>query len=138
MKCKSSPFLIFFLVFVGCSPSALRVERAVAPGTLTVIQLSDSGAIEQTLDQLPLTETIAGPSDIVVRDGYVYIASYKQFLIAEAAIMASCVCCPRFHSPVTRLTLPCTQRMQLPTSPIRKAYWLWISVTQPSRNRSHI
>ena len=82
MKCKSSPFLIFFLVFVGCSPSALRVERAVAPGTLTVIQLSDSGAIEQTLDQLPLTETIAGPSDIVVRDGYVYIASYKQFLIA--------------------------------------------------------
>ena len=83
MKCKSSPFLIFFLVFVGCSPSALRVERAVAPGTLTVIQLSDSGAIEQTLDQLPLTETIAGPSDIVVRDGRVYIASYKQFLIAE-------------------------------------------------------
>ena len=84
MKCKSSPFLIFFLVFVGCSPSALKVERAIAPGTLTVIQLSDNGSIGQTLDQLPLTEMIAGPSDIVVRDGRVYIASYKQFLIAES------------------------------------------------------
>ena len=83
MKHKSSRFLIFFLVFIGCSSSVLKVERAIAPGTLTVIQLSDNGAIEQTLDQLPLNETIAGPSDIVVRDGWVYIASYKQFLIAE-------------------------------------------------------
>ena len=84
MKCKSSRFLIFFLVLVGCSPSMLKVERAIAPGTLTVIQLSDNGSIEQILDQLPLTETIAGPSDIVVRDGRVYIASYKQFSIAES------------------------------------------------------
>ena len=84
MQCKVSRFLFFFLVFVGCSPSALKIERAIAPGTLTVIQLSDNGSIEQTLDQLPLTETIAGPSDIVVRDGRVYIASYKQFLIAES------------------------------------------------------
>ena len=84
MKCKSSPFLMFFLVFIGCSPSMLKVERAIAPGTLTVIQLSDNGAIEQTLDQLPLNEAIAGPSDIVVRDGRVYIASYKQLSIAES------------------------------------------------------
>ena len=74
-------FLIFFLVFVGCSPSALKVERAIAPGILTVIQLSDNGSIGQTLDQLPLTETIAGPSEIVIRDGRIYIASYKQFSI---------------------------------------------------------
>ena len=46
-----------------------------------MIQLSDNGSIGQTLDQLPLTETIAGPSEIVVRDGHVYIASYKQFSI---------------------------------------------------------
>ena len=84
MKCKSFRFLIFFFVVVGCSPSALKVERSIAPGTLTVIQLSDKGSIEQTLDQLPLTATIAGPSDIVVRDGRVYIASYKQLLIAES------------------------------------------------------
>ena len=84
MKCKSSPFLMFFLVFVGCSPSALQVERAIAPGTLTVIQLSDNGSIEQTLDQLSLTEAIAGPSEVVVRDGRVYIASYKQFSIVES------------------------------------------------------
>ena len=84
MKCKSSPFLMFFLVFIGCSPSMLKVERAIAPGTLIVIQLSDNGAIEQTLDQLPLNEAIAGPSDIVVRDGRVYIASYKQLSIAES------------------------------------------------------
>ena len=84
MKRKSFRFLIFFFMVVGCSPSALKVERAVAPGTLTVIQLSDNGSIVQTLDQLPLTETIAGPSDIVVRDGRVYITSYKQFLIAES------------------------------------------------------
>ena len=83
MKRKSFRFLILFFMVVGCSPSALKVERAIAPGTLTVIQLSDNGSIVQTLDQLPLTETIAGPSDIVVRDGRVYIASYKQFLIAE-------------------------------------------------------
>ena len=83
MKCQSSPFIMFFLVFVGCSPSALQIERAIAPGTLTVIQLSDRGAIEQTLDQLSLTEAIAGPSDIVVRDERVYIASYKRLLIAE-------------------------------------------------------
>ena len=50
---------------------------------MTVIQLSDNGSIVKTIDQLPLTETIAGPSDIVVRDGRVHIASYKQFLIAE-------------------------------------------------------
>ncbi len=84
MKHKSSRFLIFFLVFVGCSSSVLKVERAIAPGTLTVIQLSDNGAIEQTLDHLSLTEAIAGPSDIVVRDGRVYIASYKQLSIAES------------------------------------------------------
>ena len=83
MKRKSFRFLILFFMVVGCSPSALKVERAIAPGTLTVIQLSDNGSIVQTLDQLPLTETITGPSDIVVRDGRVYIASYKQFLIAE-------------------------------------------------------
>ena len=84
MKRKSSQILVFFFLVVGCSSSALKVERAIAPGTLTVIQLSDKGSIEQTLDQLLLTETIAGPSDIVVRDGCVYIASYKQFLIAES------------------------------------------------------
>ena len=84
MKCKPSRFLIFFLVFVGCSPSALKVERAIAPGILTVIQLSDNGSIGQTLDQLPLTETIAGPSESVVRDGRIYIASYKQFSIVES------------------------------------------------------
>ncbi len=86
MKCNFSPFLMFFLVFVGCSPSMLKVERAIAPGTLTVIQLSDNGSIEQTLDQLSLTETVAGPSDIVVRDGRAYIATYKQFLIAESNV----------------------------------------------------
>ena len=84
MQCKFSLLLIFLFLVFGCSPSALQVERAVAPGTLTVIQLSDNGAIEQTLDQLPLDETIAGPSDIVVRDGRVYIASYKQLLIVES------------------------------------------------------
>ena len=84
MKCKSFRFLIFFLMIVGCAPSALKVERAVAPGTLTMIQLSDNGSIVQTLDQLPLTKTIAGPSDIVVRDGRTYIASYRQFLIVES------------------------------------------------------
>ena len=83
MKRKSCQLLVFFFVVVGCSPSALKFERAIAPGTLTVIQLSDNGSIDQTLDQLSLTETIAGPSDIVVRDDRVYIASYKQFLIAE-------------------------------------------------------
>lgn len=83
MKCKFSPFLIFLLVLVGCSPSALQVERAIAPGTLTVIQLSDRGAIEQTLDQLSLTEAIAGPSDIIVQAERVYIASYKLLLIAK-------------------------------------------------------
>ena len=84
MKRKSFRFLIFFFIVIGCSPSALKVERSIAPGTLTVIQLSDKGSIEQTLDQLSLTETIAGPSDVVVRDGRIYIASYKQFLIAES------------------------------------------------------
>ena len=84
MKSKSFRFLILFFIVIGCSPSALKVERSIAPGTLTVIQLSDKGSIEQTLDQLPLTETIAGPSNIVVRDGRVYIASYKQFLIVES------------------------------------------------------
>ena len=84
MRCKFSRFLIVFLVLVGCSPSALQVERAIAPGTLTVIQLSENGSIKQPLDQLSLTKTIAGPSDIVVRDGRVYIASYKQFSIAES------------------------------------------------------
>ena len=83
MKCKFSPFLMFFLVFIGCSPSMLKVERAIAPGTLTVIQLSEKGDVGQTLDQLPLNEAIAGPSDIVVRDRRVYIASYKQFSIVE-------------------------------------------------------
>ncbi len=83
MKCKSFRFLMFLFIIVGCSPSAFKVELAVAPGTLTVIQLSDNGSIKQTLDQLPLTETIAGPSEVVVRDGRVYIASYKQFSIAE-------------------------------------------------------
>ena len=34
-------FLMFLFIIVGCSPSMLKVERAVAPGTLTVIQLSD-------------------------------------------------------------------------------------------------
>ena len=84
MKCKSFRFLIFFLMIVGCSPSVLQVERAVAPGTLTVIQLSDNGAIGQILDQLSLTQTLAGPSEIIVRDGYIYIASYKQFSIVES------------------------------------------------------
>ena len=84
MQCQFLRFLMFLFIIVGCSPSALKVERAVAPGTLTVIQLSDNGSIEQTLDQLSLTETIAGPSDIVVRDERVYIASYKQFSIAES------------------------------------------------------
>ena len=84
MQYKVSQFLIFFLLFVGCSPSALKVERAIAPGTLTAIQLSDNGSIVQTLDQLPLTEAIAGPSDIVVRDKRIYIVSYKQFLIAKS------------------------------------------------------
>jgi len=78
MKYKSAPFLIFFLGFISCNPAALKVERTITPGTLTVMQLSDNGSIEQTLDQLPLNEAIAGPSDIVVRDGRVYIASYKQ------------------------------------------------------------
>lgn len=82
MKCQSFRFLIIFLMIAGCSPSMLKVERAIAPGTLTVIQLSDRGAVEQTLDQLSLTETIAGPSEVVIRDGRVYIASYKRFLIA--------------------------------------------------------
>ena len=49
MKYKFSRFLIFFFMVIGCSPSALKVERAIAPGTLTVIQLSDKGSIEQTL-----------------------------------------------------------------------------------------
>ena len=84
MQCQSCRFLIIFLMIVGCSPSALKVERAIAPGTLTVIQLSDSGAIGQILDQLPLTKAVAGPSEVVVRDGHVYIASYKQFSIAES------------------------------------------------------
>ena len=84
MKSKSFRFLILFFIVIGCSPSALKVERAVAPGVLSVIQLSDRGAIGQTLDQLPLTEAIAGPSDIVVRDRRVYIASYKQLSIAES------------------------------------------------------
>ena len=84
MQCQFFRFLMFLFIIVGCSPSALKVERAVAPGTLTVIQLSDNGSIKQTLDQLPLTETIAGPSEVVVRDGRVYIASYKQFSIAES------------------------------------------------------
>lgn len=84
MKCKSSRFLICFFILLGCNPSVLQIERAVAPGTLTVIQLSDKGAIGPALGQLPLTETIAGPSDIIVRDGRVYIASYKQFLILES------------------------------------------------------
>ena len=83
MKCKSSRFLILFFIVVGCSPSALQVERAVAPGTLTVIQLADNGSIEQTLDQLLLTQTIAGPSEVVVREARVYITSYKLLLIAE-------------------------------------------------------
>ena len=83
MKYKFSRLLIFLFLIFGCSPSALKVERAIAPGTLTVIQLSDKGAIEQILDQLSLTEAIAGPSDIVVRDERVYIASYKRFMIAE-------------------------------------------------------
>lgn len=84
MQCKFALLLIFLFLVFGCSPSALKVERAIAPGTLTVIQLSNDGAIEQTLDQLSLTETVAGPSDIVVRDGRVYIASYKQLLITES------------------------------------------------------
>ncbi len=84
MQCQFLRFLTFLFVIVGCSPSMLKVERAVAPGTLTVIQLSDNGSIEQSLDQLSLTETIAGPSDIVVRDERVYIASYKQLLIVES------------------------------------------------------
>ena len=67
MKCQSFRFLIIFFVIAGCSPSMLKVERAIAPGTLTVIQLSDGGAIGQTLDQLSLTEAIAGPSEVVVR-----------------------------------------------------------------------
>ena len=83
MKCPSFRFLIFFFMVVGCSPSALQVERAIAPGTLTVIQLSDNGAMGQILDQLPLPETIAGPSEFVVRDGRVYIVSYKQLSIVE-------------------------------------------------------
>ena len=84
MKCQSFRFLMFLFIIVGCSPSTLQVERAIAPGTLTVIQLSDNGAMGQILDQLSLTETIAGPSEFVVRDGRVYIASYKQFSIAES------------------------------------------------------
>ena len=52
MKCQSFRFLVIFFVIAGCSPSMLKVERAIAPGTLTVIQLSDGGAIGQTLDQL--------------------------------------------------------------------------------------
>ena len=84
MKCQSCRFLIIFFMIVGCSPSALKVERAIAPGTLTVIQLSDNGSIEQILDQLPLIKPIAGPSEIVVRDRRAYIASYKQFSIVES------------------------------------------------------
>ena len=83
MKCQSFRFLIIFFTIAGCSPSMLQVERAIAPGTLTVIQLSEKGAVGQTLDQLSLTETIAGPSEVVVRDGRVYIASYKRLLIVE-------------------------------------------------------
>ncbi|RKU05637.1 hypothetical protein C6502_22170 [Candidatus Poribacteria bacterium] len=83
MKCQSFRFLVIFFMIVGCSPAALQVERAIAPGTLTVIQLSDRGAIGQILDQLSLTEAIAGPSDIVVQEDRVYIASYKLLLIAE-------------------------------------------------------
>ena len=83
---KRQPFwsLAIFFMIVGCSPSALKVERAIAPGTLSVIQLSDNGSIEQLLDQLPLTKPIAGPSEVVVRDGRVYIASYKQLSIVES------------------------------------------------------
>ena len=84
MQCQFFRFLMFVFIIVGCSPSALKVERAIAPGTLTVIQLSDNGSIKQTLDQLSLTETIAGPSEVVVRDERVYIASYKQLSIAES------------------------------------------------------
>ena len=83
MKCQSFRFLIIFFMIAGCSPSMLKVERAIAPGTLTVIQLSEKGAVGQPLDQLPLNEAIAGPSEVVVRDGRVYIASYKQFSIVE-------------------------------------------------------
>ena len=49
-----------------------------------MIQLSDKGSIERILDQLPLEEAIAGPSDMVVQDEHIYIASYKQFLIAKS------------------------------------------------------
>ena len=84
MTCKFSRFLIFFLVFVGCSPGMLMVERPIMPGSLTVIQLSEDGSITQHVDQLPLPGAIAGLSDIVARDGRVYIASYKQFLIVES------------------------------------------------------
>lgn len=84
MQCQFFRFLIFLFVIVGCSPSALKVERAVAPGTLTVIQLSEKGAVGKTLDQLSLPETIAGPSEVVVRNGWVYIASYKQLSIAAS------------------------------------------------------
>ena len=83
MTCKFSRFLIFFLVCIGCSPGMLMVERPIVPGSLTVVQLSEDGSIVGNLDQLPLPGAIAGPSDIVVRDGRVYIASYKQFLIVE-------------------------------------------------------
>ena len=61
----------------------LMVERPIVQGSLTVIQLSEDGSIAQHLDHLPLPGAIAGSSDIVVRDGRVYIASYKQFLIVE-------------------------------------------------------
>ena len=83
MTCKFSRFLIFSLVFVGCSPGMLMVERPIMPGSLAVVQLSEDGSIAQHVDQLPLPGAIAGLSDIVVRDGRVYIASYKQFLIVE-------------------------------------------------------
>ena len=84
MTCKFSRFLIFFLVCVSCSPGMLMVERPIMPGSLTVIQLSEDGSITQHVDQLPLPGAIAGLSDIVARDGRVYIASYKQFLIVES------------------------------------------------------
>ena len=83
MTCKFYRFLIFFLVCIGCSPGMLMVERPIAPGSLTVVQLSEDGSIVGNLDQIPLPSPVAGLSDIVVRDGRVYIASYKQFLIVE-------------------------------------------------------
>lgn len=70
---------VLCVLLCGCSPRMLMVERPIADGYILVIQLSDDGSIQKQTDQCKLPGVIAGKSDIVVRDKYVYIASYRQF-----------------------------------------------------------